>query len=224
MDNENALKNLINEKTVSSLGQEIVEVYPLFKRSEFLRVGKKLAPLELKARVKLLANELYVFLPADYKKALEIILKVLNKKKMKLSGFELWPFSEFIGTYGLDHFDESMKAMYVLTQHFTSEFAVRPFILKNHVRVLKYFSKWASDKNKHVRRWVSEGSRPLLPWGGNIPLFIMNPTHTLLLLEKLKYDDELYVRKSVANHLNDISKNHPHVVIQMLRAWEKDSP
>src|SRR5690606_14818811 len=126
--------------------------------------------------------------------------------------------------FGLDHFDESMKAMYILTQRFTSEFAIRPFLLKNHTRVLKYFAKYASDKNVHVRRWVSEGSRPLLPWGQKIPIFVMDPTHTLLLLDKLKFDEELYVRKSVANHLNDISKNHPQVVIEILRMWEKDLP
>jgi 3-methyladenine DNA glycosylase AlkC len=101
---------------------------------------------------------------------------------------------------------------------------VRPFLLKNHTKVLKYFSKWATDKNVHIRRWVSEGSRPILPWGGKIPLFIMDPTHTILLLDKLKFDEELYVRKSVANHLNDISKNHPQVVVDVLKMWQQSCP
>jgi 3-methyladenine DNA glycosylase AlkC len=141
-----------------------------------------------------------------------------------LQGFSLWPLSEYIGQFGLNDFDESLKAMYLMTQKFTSEFAVRPFFLKDHKKVLKYFLKWSTDKNEQVRRWTSEGSRPLLPWGMRLPLFVMDPTHTILLLEKLKYDEKIYVRKSVANHLNDIAKNHPQVVVEVLRSWEKACP
>lgn len=212
---------MINEVVVKKLATAIHHVYPAFNQTTFLTLKKELSPLELKARVLLITKYLKDHLPADYKKSLEILLESMEKGDLR--GFELWPYSEYISQFGLDHFDESMKAMYQLTRRFTSEFAVRPFILKNHRKVLNKFEKWATDKNVHVRRWVSEGSRPLLPWGQKIPLFVMDPTHTLLLLDKLKFDEELYVRKSVANHLNDISKNHPQVVIDVLRLWEKDS-
>lgn len=222
MESENAFKNLINKHVVELMGDEVGSVYPKFNKKEFNKITKELSSLELKARVLLLTKALRENLPSHYPEALKILVKVIEREK--LTGFQLWPISEYISQFGLEDFDASMKAMYVLTQRFTSEFAVRPFILKNHIRVIKYFTKWASDKNVHIRRWVSEGSRPILPWGGKIPLFIMDPTQTLLLLDKLKFDEELYVRKSVANHLNDISKNHPSVVVDVLKMWQKSCP
>lgn len=222
MENENAFKNMINEAVVRKISAAIVLQYPAFPSKKFIKLTTGLAPLEMKARVLLITENLKSSLPDDYLAALNIL--VSSMEKSELSGFELWPYSEYISQFGLGHFDDSMKAMYKLTQKFTAEFAVRPFLLQNHKKVLKYFEKWTSDKNVHIRRWVSEGSRPLLPWGQRIPLFVMDPTHTLLLLDKLKFDEELYVRKSVANHLNDISKNHPQVVIDILRLWGKDLP
>lgn len=219
MENENAFKNMINESVAKEIAAAILKADPKFNSKKFLKLTTELKPLELKDRVKLITKHLHANLPPEYLKSLKIIVTAMEKSS--LSGFSLWPFSEYISQFGLDHFDESLKAMYVLTQKFTAEFAVRPFLLKDHKKVLKQFDKWATDKNVHIRRWVSEGSRPLLPWGQKIPLFVMDPTHTLLLLDKLKFDDELYVRKSVANHLNDISKNQPQVVIEILRLWQK---
>lgn len=222
MENENAFKHFINKSVIQKLSRGILKVYSTFPSKKFLNVADELGPLELKQRVLLVTKNLREFLPENYPEALSILMDAMEHEDMK--GFELWPFSEYISQFGLDHFDESMKAMYKLTQRFTSEFAIRPYLLKNHIKVLKYFHKWATDKNVHVRRWVSEGSRPLLPWGQKLPLFVMDPTHGLLLLDKLKFDEELYVRKSVANHLNDISKNHPLVVINILKLWESDAP
>ena len=220
--NPSAFKHFINSNVIKKIASEIKSDHSSFSVKAFLKATKDFEPLELKARVLLVTKGLRAYLPQDYKKAVVILVDAI--KRDKLSGFELWPFSEYFGQFGLDHFDESMKAMYEMTQRFTSEFAIRPFLLKNHIKVLKYFSKWAHDKNTHVRRWVSEGSRPILPWGGKIPIFIMDPTHTLQLLDQLKFDDELYVRKSVANHLNDITKNHPAIVIKMLKLWQEDCP
>lgn len=221
-ENPAAFKLWMNEKVVSKIAQAIHDNHPAFKMAEFKKISKKLDPLELKDRVLLITRELKKHLPDEYLKSLKIIMKAMESGDLK--GFELWPFSEYISQFGLDHFDDSLKAMYQLTQRFTSEFAIRPFLLKDHKKVLKTLAKWTDDKSSHVRRWISEGTRPLLPWGQRIPLFVMDPTHTLLFLDKLRHDDELYVRKSVANHLNDISKNHPQVVIEVLRLWMKDVP
>ncbi len=215
-------KNLINENVVRKLARGIARHHPEFNTKKFLVLLNDLNALELKNRVLLITKHIKLNLDLNYPDSLAVLMQTMEDSDLK--GFELWPFSEFISQFGLEHFDESMKAMYQLTQRFTSEFAVRPFLLKNHKKVLKYFEKWSKDKNVHIRRWVSEGSRPLLPWGQKIPLFVMDPTHTLLLLDKLKFDEELYVRKSVANHLNDISKNHPQVVIEILRLWGEDVP
>jgi 3-methyladenine DNA glycosylase AlkC len=221
MDNPAALKHLINASVIKKIARAISRLDSSFDSKAFLRLITELEALELKQRVLLVTKQLQIYLKHPYPQALELLMSAMEEEDLK--GFELWPFSEFISQGGIDHFDLSMKAMYRLTQRFTAEFAVRPFLLKNHTKVLKYFSKWAVDKNVHVRRLVSEGSRPLLPWAQNIPLFIMDPTQTILLLDKLKFDDELYVRKSVANHLNDISKNHPQVVIDILRMWSKNN-
>src|SRR5690606_33282093 len=118
-------------------------------------------------------------------KALKIIASVIQSNS--LSGFSLWPISEYIGQFGLDHHDLSMKAMYELTQRFTSEFCIRPYFIHHHEKTLKYFKKWSTDKNVHVRRWVSEGSRPLLPWATRIDLFKNAPDYTLPLLNALKF-------------------------------------
>ena len=221
-ENPSAFKLWINESVVKKIAKAIEGEYPEFKTKEFVKLSKHLDPLELKGRVLLITSELKKFLPEEYKKALPILVKAMEKGD--LTGFTLWPFSEYISQFGLDHFDDSLKAMYRLTERFTAEFAIRPFLLKDHKKVLRTLDKWVDDKNVHIRRWISEGTRPLLPWGQRIPLFVMDPTHTLLFLDKLRYDEELYVRKSVANHLNDIAKNHPQVVIDVLQMWSKDVP
>lgn len=221
-ENPSAFKLWINESVVKKIAKAIESEYPEFNSKEFIKLSKKLDSLELKGRVLLITSELKKYLPEDYKKALPILVKAMEKGDLR--GFTLWPFSEYISQFGLDHFDDSLKAMYKLTERFTAEWAVRPFLLKDHKKVLKTLDKWVDDKNVHIRRWISEGTRPLLPWGQRIPLFVMDPTHTLLFLDKLRYDEELYVRKSVANHLNDIAKNHPQVVINVLRMWSKDVP
>ncbi len=221
-DESNAFKNMINAQVVKKMGQAIKDSSPTFKAKLFEQDCKDLAPLELKARVLLLAKGLKSHLPQTYKDALSILTNVLNQDK--LTGFELWPFSEYIGQNGLNHFSDSLKAMDLLTTKFTSEFAVRPYLLKDHNLVLKHLLQLASSKNHHHRRFASEGSRPLLPWGAKIPALVKDPNLTLPILEKLKWDEELYVRKSVSNHLNDISKHHPAWLIKLLTHWKKVCP
>lgn len=220
MENENAFKNLINEDVVRKISIEILRVHPKFDAKNFSKVSHLFPQLELRGRALAISDSLKLCLPTNYVEALNILVKVIKNKK--LSGFSLWGFSEFIGQHGLDHFDESLKAMYVLTQHFTAEFAVRPFFQKDHHTVLGYFEKWSTDPNVHIRRWVSEGSRPLLPWGLRLNVFKDQPELSVALLHKLKHDEELYVRKSVANHLNDISKFNPKLVIKTLKLWEQN--
>jgi 3-methyladenine DNA glycosylase AlkC len=221
MENENAFKNWINPAVVKKIAHLFHGVYPAFSERNFLNISTQLKELELKGRVLVLTKGLRRELPVKFTEAAKIIKKVLMQKQLK--GFELWPLSEYISQFGLDHFDESIELMYLLTQQFTSEFAIRPFLQKDPERVLKQFSTWLKDENVHIRRWISEGSRPLLPWGGKIQSFIERPA-TIHLLDALKYDEELYVRKSVANHLNDITKHHPELVLETLKKWIKSSP
>lgn len=221
MENENAFKNWISPAVVKKMGNVFHSAYPAFDEKRFLKLSPKLKDLELKGRVLLLTDGLRKELPGKFLEDAKILEKVLSGKK--LTGFELWPISEYISLFGTDHFDESLELMYQLTQQFTSEFAIRPFLQKNPDRILKKLQTWLKDENVHIRRWISEGTRPLLPWGGKIQSFVERPA-TIHLLDALKYDEELYVRKSVANHLNDISKNHPELVIETLKEWTKAAP
>lgn len=221
-DNPNAFKNFIGKEVTRRLAHAIQAQYSAFNIKGFLLLNKELEQLELKSRAKLITQHLKLHLNLPYPEALSILLKAMEEGDLR--GFELWPFSEFISQFGLEHFELSLLALYNMTGRFSAEFAIRPFLLKDHKRVFKYFNKWVDDKNVHIRRWISEGTRPLLPWGERLPLFVMDPTHTIIFLDQLKFDEELYVRKSVANHLNDISKNHPQVVIDLLRLWEKNTP
>jgi len=219
--NSSAFKHIINVTVVKKISHEINHFYPPFNKKKFLNLCSQLEELELKARVLHITAALKVCLPQNYETSISVIISVMNNKNLK--GFELWPFSEYISQFGLEDFPESFAAMHILTQHFTSEFAVRPFFEKDLSLSLKYFSKWLKDPSQHVRRWLSEGSRPLLPWGKRVTHFIKNPTCTQKILDYLKYDDELYVRKSVANHLNDLSKIDPSLTIETIKKWEKNS-
>lgn len=221
-ENEKAFKHWINKSLLERTAASLKKIHPTFDETRFVKLASRLEPLELKARVRLVRDQLRDQLPKNYEKALSLLIKSTHEGKLK--GFDLWPYTEFIQTYGLDHPQESLLGLYQLTSLFTGEFAVRPFLIQDPTQTLKFLLKCAEDKNFHVRRWASEGSRPRLPWGERLHMFIENPKSTLDLLEKLKYDEELYVRKSVANHLNDIAKDHPLVVIETLTRWKNSTP
>lgn len=221
MKNESAFKNLINPTVVQKTSNIFKTAHPPFDEQRFRKISSELNGLELKGRVRRITDALRLELPADFALTATVLEHVLKEKK--LTGFELWPISEYISLFGTEHFEESFELMYQLTQQFTSEFAVRPFLLQDPQRVLTKLEGWLKDENVHIRRWISEGTRPLLPWGAKIPSFVAKPA-TIHLLDALKYDDELYVRKSIANHLNDISKHHPELVIETLRKWVSSAP
>jgi 3-methyladenine DNA glycosylase AlkC len=171
--------------------------------------------LELKRRMELQLS------PSP--KSFNILVKSLKKSStdnVGLSGFLVWPLTQFVADHGINNFETSMAALKEMTKVFTAEFAVRPFFIKDEDYMLKLFYKWSSDKNDHVRRLVSEGSRPLLPWGQKLPRFSKTPNLTWPLLENLKNDPSLYVQKSVANHINDLSKQNEDWVLKKIKHWE----
>ncbi len=218
-DNPDAFKHWFNEALVTRISNSLKKAYPAFNTRSFLKVVPKLAALEMKPRVHFIRDAMFAELPQDYLKALSILLKSAEVGNLK--GFELWPYTEFIQHHGIKHVDESLEALYILTSKFTAEFAVRPFLVEHPKKTFARLKKWAGDENEHVRRWASEGTRPRLPWGMKLHASIVDPKPGLEILEKLKFDDSLYVRKSIANHLNDITKDHPDLVIATLKAWQK---
>lgn len=219
-----AFKDVYSKKSLLILADAVFAEYPEFPREAYLaEIAKTLSKLELKDRVDLIARTLKKFLPSDYKRSLQILLRAV-KSDNQLEGFQLWPITHWVMLYGLDHFDASMAALKFLTTRFTAEFAIRPFLIRHREKTLKLLAIWAKDPNVHVRRLVSEGSRPLLPWGERLHEFGAHPEWGTTLLSVLRHDDEVYVRKSVANHLNDFSKQHPEHVVETMLLWRKSAP
>lgn len=227
MSDNKAFKDYYDRAMAERLARDLTAVYPPFPATDFInQITPLLPPLELKARVAVFTKALRQHLPDDYPQAIEILLALLGpeltfEQGMFNDSWFLMPIAHFVELYGLDeaHFETSMRAMYAITKRHTAEFAIRPYLQKYPKRTLAVLEEWTNDPSPHVRRLVSEGTRPRLPWASQLPQFIHDPTPTLALLEKLKDDPALYVRKSVANHLNDITKDHPQRVIETCARW-----
>lgn len=215
------LKNLFNEELISELSTAIQSEYPIFNSGDyFQKIFDDLwENRELKERMNHIALTLGDYLPDDYSKAVNILKTVTSK----FEGLGHMIFPAFIEIYGLDYFDISIKALELFTQYSSSEFAVRPFIIKYPERMMEQMSLWSRSNNQHVRRLASEGCRPRLPWAMALPLFKKDPSPILPILERLKNDKSEYVRRSVANNLNDISKDHPQILIAITRQWLGDN-
>lgn len=214
--NEAALKHLFGPAHLKRVADSLSGIHGAFDRRRYLGLMPALEPLEMKPRVRFLRDELRRQLPGDYAKALAI----LRRSARALKGFDLWPHCEFVQTYGLDHLEISLDALKELTKAFTSEWAVRPFLRRYPKETLAFLEGCARDEDAHLRRWASEGTRPRLPWGERLQEFVRDPGPTQPILERLKFDPEPYVRKSVANHLNDVSKDHPEFVVGVLTRWK----
>lgn len=219
---ETAFKNMINSQTVKLIAQHMLTHYPQFKIQEFLKLQKELAPLELKNRIRLIAAKLNETLPEPYPKALKITHNSLVKPSNKLTplkGFSAWPLFEFVQLYGHEYPHESLEALRAMTPAFTAEYAVRPYIRLYPKVAYKMLLSWTKDKNEHIRRLASEGSRPRLPWGEILKEAVADPKESFKILDRLIFDQAVYVQKSVANHLNDISKDHPELAIKFAKKW-----
>ena len=208
----------------------IETVHPTFPVPEFLADALEgYEALELTPRAGQIADALRRHLPEDYEAALSILMASLGPRlaRTELTGmapFVYLPHVIFVARYGLDHFEPSMQAQYELTQRFTAEFSIRPFLERYPEPTLERLREWAHDPSVHVRRLVSEGTRPRLPWAPRLRAFQRDPRPVLDLLELLKDDPEEYVRRSVANNLNDIGKDHPEVLIETCARWSLDAP
>lgn len=219
------VRDVFNKNLVNQLAESLARAWSGFDVDGFRQsIHPKLKTLTFSERNNLIRDTLWECLPKDFPSALEIILKALppeipSCELTGYGGFIVLPQNEFVAKYGLDHYDLSMQALYEMTRRFTAEGAIRPFILKYPQQTLAILSNWVEDENCHVRRLVSEGTRPRLPWTMQLKPFIEDPRPVLDLLEKLKIDPVLMVRRSVANNLNDIAKDHPDLVVKTLRRW-----
>ncbi len=219
------LKNSFGPEVPAAIASMLEPVALGFERDTFMAgVLDGYEELELTARARHIARVLRTCLPADTERALGVVVDSLGPEieGSELTGmgvFVYLPFVFFVAEFGLDHFEQSMRAQYELTKRFTAEFSIRAFLQASPDATLERLEEWATDPNVHVRRLVSEGTRPRLPWAPRLPEFIDDPQPVLRLLEMLKDDPELYVRRSVANNLNDIAKDHPELVVEVCSRW-----
>lgn len=215
-------KDRFHYESLYKLAFEIQTVYEGFSIDDFLKstMDERWDGLEFKQRVMQISENLGKYLPSDYKAAIQVIDKVILNYDICLDGFVIF-FPAFVELYGHDkeNWDVSMSALARYTPYASAEFAVRSFILSDEERMMAQMAAWAKHDNEHIRRLASEGCRPRLPWGQALPNFQKNPSPVLCILEELKADPSPYVRKSVANNLNDISKTHPDLVVKIAKDW-----
>ena len=227
------LKDLLDREAIDCLAHNLVQAYPVFDSVSFRRAALNgLKPLTILQRGLHLARVMRGHLPPRYEEAIEILLRSLTPPlaatdDLGLAVFFYLPHVSFVATYGLDAagnggrdpFETSMHAQYELTRRFSAEFSMRAFLIQWPERTLARLLEWTRDPDPHVRRLCSEGARPRLPWAVRIPAFIQDPRPVLPILEALKDDPDLYVRRSVANHLGDIAKDHPELAFQICSRW-----
>lgn len=219
-----ALKNMVDREVVEDLAGRIAQVEPDFDGAGFVADLMDVLPdLELKGRIEAIARHIAAALPDDYRTALEIVVEVA-KAEPPIAGFAAWPLCTFVEIFGVDDPAASLPAMEPLTRRASCEFAIRPFLESHWEAAYARLTAFTASDDEAVRRLPSEGTRPRLPWGMRVPRLIEDPEPGLALLERLRADPSETVRRSVANHLNDVAKDHPDLVVTTIRSWIAEEP
>lgn len=215
-------KDLINLQVVEKLGENLENIYPGFKSKKFQTfIMEALPQLELKQRITRIVEGVHQSLTGDYLEDIKILDALGEMSYGEKGDITALCLPEYVSTYGLDHFDFSMDALERYTVYCSAEFAVREFIILDQERAFKKIYRWKNSDNLHVRRLSSEGCRPRLPWGKKLQALVADPEPLREILEQLKSDESDYVRKSVANNLNDISKDNPEWMLDLVESWDK---
>jgi len=222
------LKNLYSPIFYERLSESLLRTVPSFDKQKFISLiyTDDFQNKELKERMRHTTQALHPFLPKDFSKAVKSLETIMNGLRQDGSGedrLEWMFFPDYIETYGIGDYENAVKALEFTTQFISCEFAVRPFILKYGSKMISQMLKWSLHKNHKVRRLASEGSRPRLPWAMAIPTLKKDPSPILPILENLKSDVSESVRRSVANSLNDIAKDHPQIVLEIAKKWHGQS-
>lgn len=224
------LKNLFGEKVVRAIASDLHRVYPPFRKRRFENACMaRLRRLELTARAWHIADVMHEHLPQPFVAAADVLAASLGPALARSESFGLEPLRYmphvfFVQKYGLDDFDAAMHTQYELTKRFSAESSIRAFLVRYPAETYARLLEWARDENVHVRRLVSEGTRPRLPWAPRLRAFQTDPRPVIALLEMLRDDSERYVQRSVANNLNDIGKDHPDLAVDVCRRWSSDAP
>lgn len=231
------LKMVLDFPAINQLGQNLRYVHSKFDAEGFTKHAMNgLEPLSITQRSEHIATSMHQFLPPTYSDAMDVVLASLTPPLNRtedngLAPLFYMPHCHYISKYGVDKsynnnvdpFELSMKAQYELTQRFTCEFSIRSFIIDQEDRTMDVLYEWMKDDNPHVRRLCSEGTRSRLPWSARIKSFVNDPSPCLPILEELKNDPDLYVRRSVANHIGDIAKDHLDLALDLCENWLADA-
>ena len=206
-------------KFIEKLGAAIKRHFNEFDQRKFEKkiYDENWADQALLERMHQISSALGPCLTGNYLSDLEVLKKICHG----FNDFDAMLFPNFVELFGQEHFDESLEALEHFTKYSSSEFAIRPFIAKHETETMEIMLAWSKHENEHVRRLASEGCRSRLPWAMALPKFKNDPAPVLPILENLKNDPSLYVRKSVANHLNDITKDNPDIVLNLVEKWNK---
>lgn len=212
---------MFNRAYYQNLARVLYSVYKPFSSSVFLReVTENLDARSLNERMRHTSRVLHNHLPDQYNSQITILKDAISQMP---TGYPALVFPDYVAQFGTHDIRTSLDALKYFTQFGSSEFAIRTFLKSDFDKTLKTMYTWSEDENAHVRRLASEGSRPRLPWSFKLEAIIKNPSLTAPILENLKADNELYVRKSVANHLNDFSKDSADYLIKLIKPWDKSN-
>lgn len=219
------MKDGLGAQAIKRIATSVALVVPGFNAKAFQKDAERgIAELELKARVHHLIAVLHRHYDLPFKKLSRYLQQLPSvwdsgREGDNKAAFAAWPLIDYVAVHGLQYPQEALQTLEKLTHMFSAEFAVRPFIQQHTDITYARLLQWCEHPSEHVRRLASEGSRPRLPWGMRLPQFIHDPEPLLAILEKLKADESLYVRRSVANNLNDISKDNPEWMIALCQKW-----
>ncbi|WP_034161717.1 DNA alkylation repair protein [Sphingomonas sp. ERG5] len=211
-----ALKEIFNPQRIRHIADEASLVSPAFDRALFLARCSDFDQGSLMARMGRVAESLHAALPGDYAANIAVLRELAPRLN---SSFVTLILPDYVARHGAGHFETSMDALKFFTTFGSSEFAVRHFLQRDFARTLAVMETWAHDENEHVRRLASEGSRPRLPWSFQIKPLMRDPSPLEPILNALKDDPSLYVRRSVANSLNDITKDNPAWALDRIERW-----
>jgi 3-methyladenine DNA glycosylase AlkC len=213
------IKDEISAELAAGLADELNRAWPAFRHEAFMGgIDDALAPLALMARVDLLVDRLVEALPRDFATAAKVLWGALESPTF--TGWMTLPCGTYVARAGIDHPDTALPLLAGLTPRWSSEGPIRPFIERHPDLTYQHLRRWVTDPDEHVRRLVSEGTRPRLPWAPQLRELIADPGLNIELLDQLVDDPSAYVRRSVANHLNDIAKDHPGLTVDLARKWQ----
>jgi 3-methyladenine DNA glycosylase AlkC len=220
-----ALKDLYSPAFYNRLSASFSRTIPSFNSKQFIKLifDESFEQKELMERMKHTTTVLHSFFPEDFAEAVQLlkrIIQALREDQFPDDRFETIFLADYIEKYGIDDFHNAIEALEFVTQFVSCEFAVRPFILRYRNQMMDQMVRWSLHDSARVRRLSSEGSRPRLPWAIALQELKKDPSPILPILENLKMDPSESVRRSVANNLNDISKDHPHLVIEIAKRWK----